>query len=89
MILQSYSLVGKITAQGCLSASINAVGSIIGTVNTTVYGDYIGEYEVSPKFEAQTLQTKKLAMRDDVKIKEIVITKTSNIGGGKTVIIGG
>ena len=49
---------------------------------------YFGPYEVSPNFELQTLKTKNMAMKDNVDIKPISITKVSNQSGGNTVIIG-
>lgn len=54
-------------------------------------GDYEffdGPYKVKPTFENQTLKTKNMAMKDDVEIKPISITKVSNQSGGNTVIIG-
>lgn len=54
-------------------------------------GDYEffkGPYEVKPTFENQTLKTKNMAMKDDVEIKPISVTKVSNQSGGNTVIIG-
>lgn len=54
-------------------------------------GDYEffdGPYKVKPTFENQTLQTKNMAMKDNVEISPISITKVSNQSGGNTVIIG-
>ena len=54
-------------------------------------GDYEffdGPYEVKPTFENQTLKTKNMAMKEDVEIKPISVTKVSNQSGGNTVIIG-
>ena len=54
-------------------------------------GDYEffdGPYKVKPTFENQTLQTKNMAMKENVEIKPISITKVSNQSGGNTVIIG-
>lgn len=54
-------------------------------------GDYEffdGPYQVKPTFENQTLKTKNMAMKDDVEIKPISVTKVSNQSGGNTVIIG-
>lgn len=52
------------------------------------YEFYKGDYEVKPTFENQTLKTKNMAMKDDVEIKPISVTKVSNQSGGNTVIIG-
>ena len=54
-------------------------------------GDYEffdGPYQVKPTFENQTLKTKNMAMKDDMEIKPISVTKVSNQSGGNTVIIG-
>ena len=54
-------------------------------------GDYEffdGPYQIKPTFENQTLKTKNMAMKDDVEIKPISVTKVSNQSGGNTVIIG-
>lgn len=53
------------------------------------YEFYEGNYEVLPTFEKQTLETQNKAMRKDVSIKPISVTKVSNQSGGNTVIIGG
>jgi hypothetical protein len=38
--------------------------------------------------EDQKLRTNEKIMRDDVTVKEIPVTVTTNIYGGKTVVIG-
>lgn len=62
------------------------------TITTDVIGgdteEYEGSYEVTPKLEEQSLPTALKVMRNDIKIKEIPITKVSNTSGGNTVIIG-
>lgn len=50
---------------------------------------YTGEYTVKPKlYLEQTLETEGKQMLDDVTVLEIPVTTTSNIYGGKTVVIG-
>lgn len=49
---------------------------------------YDGDYEVIPRLYDQDLSTQGLAMREDMTVKEIPITYTSNIFDGKTVVIG-
>lgn len=89
MILQGSSLVGKITAQGCLSARINIGGSLLGTVVHAIgYTDYTGAYEVTPKVTEQSLKTKDKHMTDDVTIKSIPFFNVSNTSGGSTAYIG-
>lgn len=89
MILQGASLVGKITAQGCLSASINACCSLVGTIAySRGYADYMGDYEVTPKVTEQSLETKDKHMTDNVMIKSIPFFNVSNTSGGSTAYIG-
>ena len=49
---------------------------------------YEGEYDVTPSFNAQTLATKGLAMREDVTVHPIGVSITENLSGGNTVYIG-
>ena len=88
MILQGSSLVGKITAHGCLSASVNMAVSLVGTLSKAIgYAIYNGDYEVTPKVNEQSLQTKDKRMIDDVKIKSIPFFEVNNNSGGSTVYI--
>lgn len=62
------------------------------TEATIVYGSgsappYAGPYTVTPKVEAQTLETARKIMTDDVNIKAIPFFETSNNAGGETVYI--
>lgn len=89
-------LVGKITAQGNLSAKINMVASLVGVVSKTkIYRSgyeehevYDGSYEVTPKVTEQSMHTKDKLMAEDVKIKSIPFFSVSNETGGNTVYIG-
>lgn len=60
-------------------------------VNVDVFSvqgeEYKGSYEVTPKVEAQILQTAEKVMRDDVTIKEIPYVEVTNPAGGTTIII--
>ena len=49
---------------------------------------YDGEYTVIPRMYAQTLDTGSKLMADDVTVYEIPVTRTSNLQGGLTVLIG-
>lgn len=49
---------------------------------------YDGDYEVEPRFDAQTLETKNKLLKDDVTVKAIHVSRTSNPQGGKTIYIG-
>lgn len=88
MIKRGETLSGKLSAESVLSARITTSGSINGTISkATGYDDYIGDYEVIPKVEAQTMYTKDKHMTDNVEIKGIPIFSTSNSAGGNTVYI--
>lgn len=49
---------------------------------------YEGNYDVTPKVDAQTLKTAKTIMLEDVTIRSIPYFETSNMSGGNTVYIG-
>lgn len=57
-----------------------------------VYADmpeYEGEYSVVPQlYDATVLPTRNKAMRDDVIVTAIPVTRTNNPYGGDTVVIG-
>lgn len=55
---------------------------VVGTSQT-----YEGPYEVTPKTESQTLQTKDKRMANNVLVKEIPYYETTNIQNGLTVYI--
>ena len=50
--------------------------------------DYEGEYTVTPRLYDQYLETNNKVMTDDVTVYEIPVVYTSNVYGGKTVVIG-
>lgn len=49
---------------------------------------YTGEYNVTPKFEQTTLATKDKTMANDVTVRAIPVSRTTNPSGGKTIYIG-
>lgn len=49
---------------------------------------YTGEYEVTPRFDAQVLQTKDKTLTNDIQFRAIPVSRTSNPSGGKTIYIG-
>lgn len=61
----------------------------MGEVHTVTVGaaPYEGDYEVTPKFEAQTLETAKKYMTDNLTVKSIPYYEVSNSAGGITVYI--
>ena len=53
------------------------------------YPIYDGEYVVTPILDdAQTLSTKNTVLVDDVTVEAIPVTRTTNIYGGYTIVIG-
>ena len=78
----------SIRASGILNGKINEKATLSGILSKpSGYTDYMGEYEVIPKVNEQTLYTKDKRMIDDVEIKGIPIYSTSNNSGGNTVYI--
>lgn len=60
-----------------------------GTIISDIYPDYEGETTVRPRIgEAQILDTSLTVLHQDVTVEQIPVVTTSNIYGGKTVVIG-
>lgn len=55
--------------------------------HTTELPDYEGEYEIIPRLSSQVLATNERVMRSDMTIDGIPSYRTTNVGGGYTVII--
>lgn len=53
------------------------------------YPEFPGPYEVTPRVEAQLLETREQVMREDVTVHAIPYFETTNLSGGYTAIIGG
>lgn len=49
---------------------------------------YVGDYEVTPKVEAQTLSTANKILTKDVTVNKIPYAEVTNTAKGKTVTIG-
>lgn len=75
---QSINLVGKLTIRQ------NLIGSLSVPVS---YNNYVGAYEVEPDFVEQKLATKEKFMTNDVTVKSIRVSETSNTYG-TTIYIG-
>lgn len=81
--------------KGTLTSGLNVVASLSGGVGLTatigVSGitlpNYDGEYTIIPKVEDQILETKNRITRENITVKEIPYSETSNIYG-YTVNIG-
>lgn len=85
------ALSGALTVNSTLSGSLSDAGVLEGTVSQFQgnYSVYTGEYEVTPDFSEQTLQTKNRRMAGDITVKSIQVESVSNASGGRTVYIGG
>lgn len=54
---------------------------------STALPDWGGPYSVTPRLAEQTLATTDHVMRDDLTVEGIPSYRTTNIGGGYTVVI--
>ena len=84
-------LTGFLSSEGGIVGNLSAEGNLQGTISypTSVVVDvYTGAYIVDPNFVDQTLETQDKLMEDDVTINAIKVTRTSNLSGGLTVVIG-
>ena len=50
---------------------------------------YSGSYSVDPSFDRQVLETSGKAMTNDVVVEAIMVSRTTNSSGGRTIYIGG
>lgn len=83
---------GSLSSVVGITANINVNVDIIDG-NITIggvpsYQTYTGDYQVTPRLYDQSLDTDNKLMSDDVTVYQIPVTYTSNIEGGKTVLIG-
>lgn len=90
-------ITGSIKAQNLkIDGNISSLKKTTGTITYGIgmgggnISEYKGEYNVIPTaFEEQILYTKNKKMTDNVTIKEIPYSETSNLSGGLTVYIAG
>lgn len=79
------------SVQGYVFASPLSISADVSLGRVTIIHsdlpDYEGEYEVTPAIEAQTLNTKNTAMRDDLNINKIPYYDVAN-EYGRTIYIG-
>ena len=84
-------IIGSLGGMGQISGSITGNGVLSGGLSLpegTVVINYDGPYEVTPRLTAQTLETQNKYMTDDVSVREIPVTYTSNLQDGLTVLVG-
>ena len=84
-------LIATITGIGGITGTLSGRGLLSGSLcrpSIIPVDDYTGEYEVTPQFTEQVLATQGYRMAADVTVHEIPVVFTTNIYGGKTVVIG-
>lgn len=84
------SLTGDLASVASLSGNITSEASLTGSLSTNIIvGTYEGDYEVTSKpFEDQLLKTENCTLTNDILVKKIPISETTNPDGGITVYIG-
>jgi len=97
-VSETKKLIGELSPVGILSGNVyhgelNPSGVIYGTVYRVIdhvepINEYDGSYEVTPSLNNQVLETQDRKMREDLTVKKIPISTTSNPYGGQTVLIG-
>ena len=81
-IVELRKITGKAEAQ-------NALSGIVGAKTINIGGKpYEGEYEVTPKFNLQKLNTKGAILQENIIINQISVNKVANNAGGNTIMIG-
>lgn len=90
-LILEHTLIGKLTRPQRIIGTITKPNSLTGTISRAPVKEvvYAGPYVVEPKFEDQTLETSQKFMTADVTVKEIAVSRTTNLSGGITVYIGG
>lgn len=73
---------------GTLHGVIKSEGTLKGSLSMSVgYTDYLGDYEVTPTIDSQTIPTADKRMIKDMVIDGIPCYEVSNEKGGTTFII--
>ena len=91
MSVDVHEVRGRVSGVGGIRARVGTVGQIGGKVtlpSVMRQEEYEGPYTVTPRLDEQVLQTAHKSMTDDVTVEVIPVVYTSNIHGGKTVVIG-
>ena len=82
---------GTLQAMQTLSGALSGTPEVSGSVTLPQSRDvpaYEGDYIVTPELETFVMPTNGLRMTDDVIVREIPVTYTSNLYDGITVVIG-
>ena len=89
MIEEPIKIIGKLTTtsiKGIVKDKLRMTANV-NIERGSSYPTYSGDYNIIPKTQSQTLETKNKLMRDDLSIKEIPYYETSN-PYGETIYIG-
>lgn len=82
----------SITDLPTLRASVPKIPSVAGFTGAQTINvggkPYEGEYEVTPKFTLQKLDTKGAILQEDIIVNQISVNKVANNAGGNTIVIG-
>ena len=90
--LELVQLTGELSQTDVITCELSDTVQITSdiTLPEVIAGrQYDGDYEVTPDFIEQTLETRGLLMTDDVSVHPIQVSRTTNPSGGTTVFIGG
>lgn len=73
-------LIGTIHSGLSVVGTVSGNNSLVATIvpSTITYPNYDGDYTVIPKVEEQILETKNKLTRENIEIKEIPYSETSN-----------
>lgn len=87
----------KLSKVGSLSASLSGIKSIsvrlsnLNQISATIHDDdiYNANYDAEAGFDDVVMSTKNKFMTDNIVIKKILVSTTSNDSGGYTLNVGG
>lgn len=91
MSVDLHEVRGRVSGVGGVTARVGTVGQVGGTVTLPSIArqdPYDGPYTVTPRLDEQVLPTAHKSMTGDVTVEVIPVVYTSNVHGGKTVVIG-
>lgn len=81
--VQQESVTMKVTSFPCISMTVESAVKVGSSGQI-----YDGSYEITPKVDGQTMNTKDKYMLDDVNVHPIPFFSVGNDSGGNTVYIG-
>lgn len=83
---------GRIFELPRITATVSTVDQLSGNIGAKTINvggsPYEGEYEVSPTFNKQELNTRGAILQENIVVNSISVNKSANSSGGNTVVIG-